>query len=125
MVRGTCHALLVGNVTLPTPVFVAGGAVCLLAGYLIGVVAGPSTPHQNTATVASFDERNSMLCLEGDSVKDEKSLNKDGQLCGIWNHSANADLPKVGSKFRYVSMDTQFSGARPQSSVLIYGSVDR
>ena len=26
-----------GNVTLPTPVFLAGGALCLLAGYLVGI----------------------------------------------------------------------------------------
>ena len=33
-----------GNVTLPTPVFLAGGALCLVAGYLvnhwIGVAGG-------------------------------------------------------------------------------------
>ena len=42
-----------GNVTLPTPVFVAGGALCLLAGYLVGTVAGPEKPECAIATVAS------------------------------------------------------------------------
>jgi hypothetical protein len=116
----------VGNVTLPTPVFVAGGALCLVAGYLIGAVAGPDSPHRSTATVVSFDERTSQLCLEGESVQDEKSLNADGQLCGIWNHSANADIPSKGDKFRFVSMDTSgVSGAVPESKVLIYGTVDK
>ena len=41
------------NVTLPTPVFIAGGALCLVAGYLIGTVAGPDTPQRTTATVAA------------------------------------------------------------------------
>ena len=51
-----CHACRVGNVTLPTPVFVAGGALCLLGGYLVGVVAGPDTPDRTTGSVVSFDD---------------------------------------------------------------------
>ncbi|MET3963624.1 hypothetical protein ABIE44_003558 [Marmoricola sp. OAE513] len=113
-----------GNVTLPTPVFVAGGALCLVAGYLIGTVAGPDTPNRSTATVASFDSRTSTLCLEGKGVEDEKAVNDDGELCGIWNHSAGATLPDKGDKFRFVSMDTSgVSGAEPESKVLIYGTV--
>lgn len=115
-----------GNVTLPTPVFVAGGALCLVAGYLIGTVAGPETPDRTTATVASFNERTSELCLEGDSLDDVEGLNEDGELCGVWNHSANAVLPDVGDTFRFVSMDTSgVSGAEPESKVIIYGSVDK
>ena len=37
-----------GNVTLPTPIFVAGGALCLLAGYFVGSIAGPDTPERTT-----------------------------------------------------------------------------
>ena len=71
-----CHALPVGNVTLPTPVFLAGGAFCLLAGYLVGAVVGPETQHGTTATVVSFESGTSRLCLEGDSVKDETSISE-------------------------------------------------
>lgn len=112
------------NVTLPTPVFIAGGALCLVAGYLIGTVAGPDTPERTTATVASFDPRTSVLCLAGESVEDEEGVNSDGELCGIWNHSASAKLPDVGDKFRFVSQDTSgVTGAEPESKVLIYGTV--
>ena len=54
-----------GNVTLPTPVALAGGALCILGGYLLGVVAGPDTPGRTTATVESYDERDGRLCLTG------------------------------------------------------------
>jgi hypothetical protein len=116
----------VGNVTLPTPVFIAGGALCLVAGYLVGTVAGPDTPQRTTAKVVSFDERTSKLCLSGESVKDEKGLTDDGELCGIWSHGAGADLPHKGDRFRFVAMDTSgVSGAEPESKVLIYGTVDK
>ena len=45
-----------GNVNLPTPVALAGGAICLLGGYLVGVLAGPDTASRTTATVASYDD---------------------------------------------------------------------
>lgn len=112
------------NVTLPTPVFIAGGALCLVAGYLIGTVAGPDTPQRTTATVVSFDDRTSVLCLKGESVEDEEGVNDDGELCGIWNHSASAQLPDKGDRFRFVAQDTSgVSGAEPESKVLIYGTV--
>ena len=40
-----------GNLNLPTPIVLAGAALCILAGYLIGVVAGPDTPERTTGTV--------------------------------------------------------------------------
>ena len=40
-----------GNVTLPTPVALAGGAICILGGYLLGALAGPDAPSRTTAVV--------------------------------------------------------------------------
>ena len=114
------------NVTLPTPVFVAGGALCLLAGYLIGTVTGPDTPHRTTATVVSFDSRTSRLCLEGDSVKDEKDADANGVLCGTWSHSVDATRPRKGDTFRFVALDTSgVKGSEPRSATIIYGTVER
>ena len=67
-----------GNVTLPTPVFLAGGALCLVAGYLVGSVVGPDTPDRTTATVVSFDADDAKLCLEGDAIKDQEGVDADG-----------------------------------------------
>ena len=54
-----------GNVTLPTPVFLAGGALCLVAGYLVGTVTGPDTPQRTTAEVVSFDSGTREALPEG------------------------------------------------------------
>ena len=56
------------NVTMPTPVALAGGALCLLGGYLVGVVAGPDTEDTDTATVVSYDADSDRLCLTGEAV---------------------------------------------------------
>ncbi|MGO4258009.1 hypothetical protein [Marmoricola sp. RAF53] len=122
-----------GNVTLPTPVFLAGGAFCLLAGYLVGVVAGPGSPEPTTAKVASFQRSTSELCLEGDAVKDEKAADSDGLLCGTWSHSAGATVPREGDEFRFVLQETSGSaaadgsdgGADSRDEVVIYGTVVR
>ena len=67
-----------GNVTLPTPVFLSGGALCLLAGYLVGSVVGPDTPDRTTGQVVSFDRSESRLCLEGEAIKDQEGAD-DGR----------------------------------------------
>ncbi|MFL6156703.1 MAG: hypothetical protein ACJ72D_11455 [Marmoricola sp.] len=114
-----------GNTTLPTPVFIAGGALCLVAGYLIGTVAGPDTPDRTTATVVSFDTKNAELCLSGSSVKDEPGVS-DGVLCGTWNHSLGAIEPRKGDKFRFVSMKTKRVRDSESTSVtVLYGTVVR
>jgi hypothetical protein len=119
-----CHALPVGNVTLPTPVFLAGGALCLLAGYLVGAVAGPEGHHGTTAKVVSFDTGSAKLCLEGDSVKDEPGVDQDGVLCGTWSHSTGSAAPRKGDTFRFVTMDTSgVKGSKPMDTVVIYGTV--
>jgi hypothetical protein len=113
----------VGNVTLPTPVFLAGGAFCLLAGYLAGAVAGPDGHHGTTATVVSFDSGTARLCLKGDSVTDEPGA-KDGVLCGTWSHSTGSVEPGKGDTFRFVTMDTSgVKGSKPRDTTVIYGTV--
>jgi hypothetical protein len=115
--------LPVGNVTLPTPVFLAGGAFCLLAGYLAGAVVGPNSHHGTTATVVSFDSGSGKLCLDGDSVKDEPGV-KDGVLCGTWSHSTGSITPHKGDTFRFVTMDTTgVKGSKPRDTTVIYGTV--
>ena len=59
------------NLNLPTPVVIAGAGLCLLGGYLIGVVAGPDTPERTTGTVDSYNARTNELCLSGDAVGDQ------------------------------------------------------
>jgi hypothetical protein len=113
----------VGNVTLPTPVFLAGGAFCLLAGYLAGAVVSGDSGSGDTATVVSFESRSSKLCLEGKSVEDEPGV-KDGVLCGTWSHSSGARQPAKGDEFRFVTQDTSgVRGAKPRDNTIIYGTV--
>jgi hypothetical protein len=113
----------VGNVTLPTPVFLAGGALCLMAGYLVGAVVGPDGHHGTTATVVSFDNSSAKLCLKGDSIKDAPGV-KDGVLCGTWSHGAGSAIPRKGDTFRFVTMDTSgVRGAKPRDTTVIYGTV--
>jgi hypothetical protein len=116
----------VGNVTLPTPVFIAGGALCVVAGYLVGTVVGPDTPERTTATVVSFEARGSKLCLEGDSVKDESATDEEGVLCGTWSHGTGVTFPAKGDKFRFVSLDTtHVKGTDSPIKTVIYGTVVR
>jgi hypothetical protein len=113
-------------VTLPTPVFVAGGAFCLVAGYLVGSVVGDDGAHRTKATVVSFDRSNAKLCLKGDSVKDEPGTDDEGVLCGTWSHSTGVTLPSIGDTFRFVATDTSgVKGAKPRDTTVIYGTVVR
>ena len=43
-----------GNVTLPTPVFLAGGALCLLAGVMVGSVLGPVCGDDDAVAVGDY-----------------------------------------------------------------------
>jgi hypothetical protein len=105
-------------------VFLAGGAFCLLAGYLAGAVVGPDSHHGATAKVVSFDAGTARLCLEGGSVKDEAGASDKGVLCGTWSHSTGVATPHKGDTFRFVTMDTSgVQGAKPMDSVVIYGTV--
>ncbi len=113
-----------GNVTLPTPVFLAGGALCLVAGYLIGSVVGPDTPERTTATVVSFDSTKSRLCLEGAAIKDQEGVDPNGELCGSWRRTPGSQLPGKGDTFRFVSVRTSGEvNGKPEQQVVIYGDV--
>ncbi len=113
-----------GNVTLPTPVFLAGGALCLVAGYLVGSVVGPDTPERTTGTVVSFDTTKSRLCLEGDAITDQEGVDADGRLCGTLRTSPNAQQPEKGDEFRFVSVRTSaVVGGATKQQIVIYGDV--
>jgi hypothetical protein len=116
-----------GNVNLPTPVALAGGALCVLGGYLLGVVAGPDTVSRTTATVESFDGSTNRLCLAGDGVEGQEGVRDDGVLCGTWRRTSGAvATPAGGDTFRFVSVsvapgDEAPEGQRP--TIVIYGDV--
>jgi hypothetical protein len=117
-----------GNVTLPTPVALAGGGICILGGYLLGVVAGPDTPSRTTATVASYDDRDGRLCLSGDTVADQEGVGDNGLLCGTWRRSVgDSDLPEEGDEFRFVSVVVDQPPAGEENGegpfTMIYGDV--
>lgn len=109
---------------IPTPVFLAGVVLCLLAGYLLGVVAGPSSPDRTTATVQSYDAKTGRLCLEGDSVADLEGAEED-VLCGQWRRVEGSRTPREGDEFRFVSsLNRQQEGAE-DDRVTIFGEVAR
>ena len=117
-----------GNVNLPTPVALTGGALCVLGGYLLAVVIGPDTSSRTTATVDSYDEDSSLLCLQGDGVLGEEGAVDDGVLCGTWRRTPGNDaIPEQGDQFRFVSLNAGGNqgpdGQRP--ATVIYGEVVR
>ena len=107
------------NVNLPAPLLLAGGALCLLGGYMIGVVAGPQTADQTVAVVESYDEDSRELCLTGDSL-DEEDGAVDGVLCGEWRRSPGASRPQEGDEFRFVAIERSEGG---DSAIYIHGAV--
>lgn len=117
-----------GTLTLPTPVALAGGALCVLGGYLLGTVGGPDTPSRTTGVVDSYDPSAGRLCLHGDAVSDQQGASQDGRLCGTWRRSVGDEaVPRSGEQFRFVSV----VGGRPSSggarsrgpAPMIYGEV--
>ncbi len=113
-----------GNVTLPTPVFLAGGALCLVAGYLAGSVLAPDTPERTTGQVVSFDAGKSRLCLKGSAIADQEGVDSDGNLCGTLRRTPNAQLPSKGDEFRFVSVRTTgVVNGQDEQQVVIYGDV--
>jgi len=118
-----------GNVNLPTPVALAGGAICILGGYLLGLVTGPDTPSRTTATVESYDSGSRELCLSGRTIVDQEGASEDGVLCGSWRRSQGSSVPRKGDEFRFVSMvvdasrEGESGGAGPVT--VIYGDVVR
>lgn len=119
-----------GNVTLPTPVALAGAALCVLGGYLLGVVAGPDAPERATATVESFDPDRNELCLTGEALQDQPGVEEEGRLCGIWRRTqASQTTPEAGDTFRFVSMEVDGSSRTEAEDsppvTVIYGNVAR
>lgn len=111
-----------GNVNLPTPVVLAGAGLCLLGGYLLGVVAGPESPDRTVAEVKSFSGDGNRLCLEGEAVADLAGA-KDDVLCGVWRR-ANGDVtPEVGDTFRFVSTFHAGRSGKDDDRVTIFGEV--
>jgi hypothetical protein len=114
-----------GNVNLPMPVALAGGAICILGGYVLGVVAGPDTTSRTTAIVESYDAGTGRLCLGGDGIKGQEGTVVDGQLCGTWRRASGVGTPHKGDQFRFVSLagGSGDSSAEHPGPVLIYGDV--
>jgi hypothetical protein len=113
----------VGNVTLPAPVVIAGVALCLLAGGVVGAVVSPDAPDRSTATVVSYDRGTSMLCLEGESVQHEPGADENGHLCALWRHAGSFRRPATGDDFRFVTIRTSGSGNDARRQTVIYGDV--
>lgn len=111
---------------LPGPVLAAGAALCLLAGYLLGVVAGPDTPARTTGVVESYDTGTGHLCLSGDAAGDIEGA-QDGRLCGLWRRSAGSSTPEPGDDFRFVAVKTsqvpEGHADAGNARVLIFGDV--
>lgn len=117
-----------GNVSLPTPVALAGGAICILGGYLLGVLVGPEAPTRSTATVASYDSGSGRLCLSGDGVKGQVGVDEQDQLCGTWRRAGSSPLPAKGDRFRFVTLTAGGSSASNGDEppvIVIYGDVLR
>jgi hypothetical protein len=112
-----------GNLTVPTPVAIAGGILCVLAGFVVGVVAGPETTPRSTADVVSFDSGTDELCLGGEAVTGLAGAD-DGVLCGTWQHRPSARQPQEGDAFRFVTM-TSAADEGEGAVTYIYGDVQR
>jgi hypothetical protein len=111
-----------GNVNLPTPVALAGGTICVLGGYLLGVLAGPDPAVRTTAQVASYDAGKDLLCLQGDGIKGQEGVVDKGRLCGTWRRTPGATGPQPGDAFRFVTMSPGGAGGHA-AVTLIYGDV--
>lgn len=119
-----------GNVNLPTPVALAAGGICVLGGYLLGVVAGPDTATPATAVVDSYDASSSRLCLTGEGVEGQEGAAEGAVLCGTWRRTqGSGGTPEKGDEFRFVSVsadDADAGGPDGQSpATVIYGDVVR
>jgi hypothetical protein len=112
----------VRNVNLPLPVLAFGAVLCLLGGYLLGVVLGPEGPDRSVGTVESYDPRGQRLCLSGDAVEDHESA-QDGVLCGTWQKAQGSRRPGVGDTFRFVA-SVKPGRAGDDDRVVIFGEVD-
>ena len=112
----------VANVTLPTPVVLAGAGLCLLAGYLVGAVAGATDQvERRTAEVASYDADGQQVCLTGAAVEGLPGTDDEGRLCGSLRRTPSSAVPREGDTMRFVSVATaeQVDGTARQQVVVI------
>ena len=94
------------NVTLPTPVVLAGAGLCLLAGYLVGAVAGATDQvERRTADVVAYDATEQRVCLAGDAVTDLPGVDDEDVAAGVADRVAMAlDAPiMVEGQERFVT----------------------
>jgi hypothetical protein len=120
--------MAVGTTSLPTPVVIVGAALCVLAGYLLGVVLGPDSPERTEGTVASYDRDDNVLCLVGDEVAGVPGA-VDDEVCGTWRRTPGSPAPAEGDAFEFVTLVTaderedDDGGDDGEGRVLIYGDV--
>lgn len=113
-----------GNVNVPTPLALAGGAICVLGGYLLGVVTGPDTATRTTAVVESYDEDTERLCLTGEGIDEQEGRIIAGVLCGTWRRTVGSSaVPAPGDSFRFVSLSGDGSPEGETPTTVIYGDV--
>lgn len=112
-----------GNVNLPTPVVLAGAGLCLIGGYLVGVVAGPDNPERTTGIVESYEGSSKELCLSGGSVEDLEGA-EHGVLCGTWQRAVGSSEPRKGDEFTFVSTVKHNQSGDEDDQVQIFGEVD-
>ncbi len=109
------------NVTVPMPIAVAGGGLCLLGGFIVGAVAGPNAPSLDTAEVVSYTPAGDELCLTGEAVAEEPEA-QDGVLCGTWRRDVGAADPAPGDDFRFVLL-TNRNNDDGETATFIFGDV--
>lgn len=114
-----------GNVNLPTPLALAGGALCALGGYLLGIVVDPDTASRTIATVRSFDPGSSELCLTGEGLEEQAGEIENGVLCGTWRRTQGSATPAPRDLFRFVSVaaGTVRDAEGRSPATVIYGEV--
>jgi hypothetical protein len=111
------------NVNMPVPVALAGAALCLLGGFLVGTVAGPDAASRSTAEVEGYERGTNELCLSGEAVRELPEA-EGGVLCGTWRHERGAQAPEAGDTFRFVTLSNTAAGDG-EAAVFIYGDVVR
>jgi hypothetical protein len=57
-------------------------------------------------------------------VGDQEGANDDGELCGVWQRTTTAPIPRKGDSFRFVSKVSAQQSTPDDDRVLIFGEVD-
>lgn len=115
---------MVATTRLPRAVLVAGAAMCLLAGYVVGMAVGSGSPSRATGVVQSYDADSDELCLGGGTVSSAAGADGD-VLCGTWRRGSRSPVPEEGDEFRFVSFRASDDpdDDKDPVRVLIYGDV--